>query len=106
MIWFLAVVLAIGTVTALAAKLIVVRNVVSSTAGQVLLAASAFPIVTAVLAALLIALQFAQRAPDAHKGSFGMAIFTIVMFWFYGLIASAIVGLPTAFVAVRAFQRG
>ena len=40
------------------------------------------------------------------SGSFGMVIFSIVMFWFYGLMASVLIGLPTAVVAVRAFQRG
>lgn len=106
MIWFAAVILLVGAVTAIAAKLIVARQLVTSTAAQVLLSAAAFPIVTAAVAALLIALQFAQKAPDAHKGSFGMVIFAIVMFWFYGLMASAVVGLPTAVVAVRSFQRG
>ena len=106
MIWLIASIIVIGAVTAVAAKLIVVRGIASSRVRQVLLAAAAFPIVTAIIAALLIAVQFAQKAPDAHGGSFGMVIFAIVMFWFYGLMGSIVVGLPTAVIAVRAFRRG
>ena len=104
--WLIVTALVIAAVTVGAARLVVVRGLATSTLGQILLSAASVPIVTAVIAALLIALQFAQRAPDAHRGSFGMVIFSIVMFWFYGLMASVLIGLPTAVVAVRAFQRG
>ena len=104
--WLIVSALVIAAVTVGAARLVVVRGLATSTLGQFLLSAASVPIVTAVIAALLIALQFAQRAPDAHRGSFGMVIFSIVMFWFYGLMASVLIGLPTAVVAVRAFQRG
>lgn len=104
--WLVATILAIGTVTTLAARLLVSRNPTGSTAAHVMLAAASVPLASGVVAAVVIALQFAQKTPDTHNGSFGMSIFALVMFWFYGLMASVVVGLPTAIVAVRAFQRG
>ena len=70
------------------------------------LAAASFPIVSGFVAAVLIAIQLAQKTPETHGGSFGMGIFAIVMFWFYAVMASVIIGVPTAWYFVRLFQRG
>ncbi len=104
MIWLLMTIAAVAGTTAGAAYLIVGRGIATSTIGQVLLSAAAFPIVTAIVAALLIAVQFAQRTPQTHGGSFGMTIFAICMFWFYGVMASAVIGVPAAVIAVRTFR--
>ena len=38
--------------------------------------------------------------------AFVMVVFSLVFFLFYACMAGAIVGLPTAFMAVRAFRGG
>ncbi|WBH15981.1 hypothetical protein [Sphingomonas radiodurans] len=104
--WLIGTVLAISGVTALAAWFIVRRNPTGSSSSQIMFAVASFPVLSGLFAAVVIAGEIAKLTPQDHRGSFGMAIFAVVVFWFYGLVASVIVGVPTAVVAVGRFRGG
>ena len=100
----IAVVLAIGAITAFAAKWATVRHPEWSAFRQIGVAVASFPVVTGVLVAIVVALQFVNRSPGEHSGQFGMPIFALLFMWFAVNMGGVLVSLPTALVAVRSFR--
>lgn len=92
-------------VTLAAARWVVGHWPAASFGSQVFRAAAAFPLLAAVLFAVATAVTLAGAArsgrPDLDPG---MPIFAAVFFLFYALCVGGMVGLPTAFIAVRLFR--
>ncbi|AQR74770.1 hypothetical protein [Sphingomonas sp. LM7] len=105
MIFLIASVVAAILVTILAAWLLVRRRPNRSAGAQIWGAALSFPALAIVLFVIVtaIALIGASGAPPSDGA--GMAIAAMVFFLFYTLFIGAVVGIPTAIIAVRAFRR-
>ena len=73
---------------------------------QVMLATLSFPAATFLLFVIAVCaiLVGISRGPDVPGQSAGMPIFALVFFLFYAWVVGAVVGLPTAIVAVRMFR--
>ena len=75
---------------------------------QVALAALSFPALALLLFAIAVCaiLIGVSRGPDVPSQSAGMPILALVFFLTYAWMIGAVVGLPTAIVAVRMFRAG
>ena len=93
-------------VTVGAAKLLVQRWPATGAFKQVVLAALSFPALTVLLAALATIVVLAQPRLPEPGGTTGMAVFAMLFIAFIACAIGAIVGVPTAIVAVRAFRGG
>lgn len=102
---FLIVVVVIGGVTALAAKLLAIYSPGASSLTHIFWAAASFPAISGVLVIVFSIVTLSRERP-AHigAGEAGMPIFALGMFWFFGLMLSVFVAVPTAIAAVRAFR--
>ena len=77
-----------------------------SASSQVWLSALSFPLLALILFVLAVAVSLIgiARGPDIPGQSEGMVIFAMVFFLIYALVIGAVIGLPTALVAVRMFR--
>lgn len=98
--WLITAVL----VTTGAAWWLVQRQPAASTGRQVLLATLSSPALAVVLFIVAVLVTLAQPSRPEPASGPGMAIFAMVFFLFYAAVSGLVVGLPTAFVAVRAFR--
>ena len=75
---------------------------------QVMLATLSFPAAALLLFAIMVCVILAgvSRGPDIPSQSAGMPILALVFFLTYAWMIGAVVGLPTAVVAVRMFRAG
>lgn len=80
-----------------AAKLSVNRWPDLSAKRHVLVAASAFPLLALLAFALMVFITLAGPQPQEPGGTTGMVVFAMVFFLVYALV----VGLPSAWIAVR-----
>jgi hypothetical protein len=103
--FLLGTAVAAALVTVLAARLLVARRPDRPAGSQIMGAALSFPALAIILFAVAttVALVGASDAP-ANQGA-GMAVFAMVFFLFYAVVVGAVVGIPTAIVAVRLFRR-
>ncbi|AHE54302.1 hypothetical protein NX02_13020 [Sphingomonas sanxanigenens DSM 19645 = NX02] len=69
-----------------------------------LFSAISFPILSAILFALGFVIALLSSAGDPGVSA-GMPILALTFFLFYALVIGAILGVPTAFVAVMALRR-
>ena len=97
--------IATAFVTWLAAKFIVARSPQASSASQVTRAALAFPALSVVLFVIATVVTLAGDT-TGERGTAGMVVFAMVFFLFYALFVAAVVGIPTAILAVRSLRRG
>ena len=97
--------LAVLVITAIAARVAVTRLPDASYSKQVFWAALGFPAVAVALfvIAVVVTLVSASGSSDPGAGP-GMPIFAFTFFLVYALMGAAVIGLPTAFVAVRIFR--
>lgn len=95
--------LAVG-VTILAAWLVIKVRPNIGRGAHVLCSVISFPILSGLLFVLgaLIALLSSTGDPG---GTAGMPILALTFFLFYALVIGAVLGLPTAFIAVIALRR-
>ncbi|RYD55479.1 MAG: hypothetical protein EOP60_06125 [Sphingomonadales bacterium] len=89
-------------VTAFAAKLAVKRRPRASRGAQVLRALWAFPgLALALFAVATVWTIYGAPDPSGDTGVTGMVVFAFAFFLIYALVIGAIVGVPTAILAVR-----
>lgn len=92
-------------VTLAAARLVVSRWPELGFGSQVFRAALAFPVLAAAAFAIAVAVTLAQPRPASRPDlDPGMPVFALVFFLLYALVVGGVVGLPTAWVAVRSFR--
>lgn len=105
MTFLLGSIVAAALVTTLAAWLLVTRRPDRPARSQMVAAAASFPALAIGLfvVATAVALIGASDAP-ANQGA-GMAVFAMVFFLFYALVIGAVIGIPTAIIAVGRFRR-
>ncbi|WP_116091902.1 hypothetical protein [Sphingomonas crusticola] len=108
MLFVAASILLAFLVTLGSARWLTLHATARSASSQVMLAALSFPLVALALfvVAVCVALISMSRGPDLPGQSEGMPIFAAVFFLIYAWAIGAIVGLPTAIVAVRMFRPG
>ena len=94
-------------VTLVAARFVVRRWPEASLGAQVIRSALAFPVIATVLFALATATTLFQPRP-ANRPDLdpGMPVFALVFFLLYALAIGAIIGVPTALVAIRGLRAG
>ena len=95
--------LAVGVTTLAAWLLIRVRPNIGRGA-HLLFSVVSFPILSGLLFALGLLIALLSSAGDP-AGSAGMPILALTFFLFYALVIGAVLGLPTAFIAVIALRR-
>lgn len=94
-------------VTVMAARFMVSRWPAMPSGAQAWRAAMGFPLLALLLFAIAVAVTLLQPTP-ANRPDLGpgMPIFALFFFLIYALVIGGIAGVPTAFVAVRAFRPG
>ncbi|RYY46715.1 MAG: hypothetical protein EOP59_02370 [Sphingomonadales bacterium] len=93
-------------VTAWAARRAVARRPQASKSAQVFRALLPFPGLALVLFALATAWTlYGEPARPGETGGAGMVVFALVFFLLYALVIGAIVGLPTAILAIRGVRQ-
>jgi hypothetical protein len=92
-------------VTLAAAKLIAVRRPGMSYGMHVILAAMSFPVLAILLFVIATVFTLAQPTLPEPGGAAGMVVFAFVFFLFYAVAIGGVIGLPTAFIAVRSLRR-
>ncbi|EQB10929.1 hypothetical protein [Sphingobium lactosutens] len=75
-----------------------------SASRHMLVAASAFPLLALVAFAVMVVVTLAGPQPQEPGGTTGMVVFAMVFFLVYALGVALIVGLPSAWVAVRVLR--
>jgi hypothetical protein len=105
MLYFFLSVLVIIIATTVTAKLSVTRWPGKSARSHIRWSAMTGPFICLLvfLIALTVTLIDARNVSEPG-GTVGMVIFALVMFLFYGLVLSVIIGLPTAMLMVRVFR--
>ena len=68
---------------------------------QVLVAASAFPLLALIAFAVMLVITLAGPQPQEPGGTTGMVVFAMVFFLVYALGVALVIGLPSAWIAVR-----
>jgi hypothetical protein len=84
-----------------AAKLSLGRWPEWSAGRHVLVAASAFPLLALIAFAVMVIVTLAGPQPQEPGGTTGMVVFAMTFFLVYALGVALLVGVPSAWIAVR-----
>ena len=97
-------ILAIVAVTTLAAKLVTAFRPGMGQGAQIAVAAASTPVLAVLIFIAVVVLSLSGISSPSERNAGGMVVFASIFFLLYELVAGAVVGVPTAILAVRAFR--